>query len=150
MENIKFIVFNGIAKNSSEAIDKCGEKLEENGITDKSFSKLCKQRENDYPTGLPTSVPVAIPHAKYENINNDCICVMRLDEPVKFNRMDEPDESVNIEMVFNLVVKDSENHLKILQKLISLISDEKSLNEIMKLDNFSLKEYLEKKVVSYE
>lgn len=146
MEKISFLVFNGSALDNNEAIDKCVEKLVENGITDNLFSKLCIEREKEYPTGLPTEIPVALPHAYYENINKNCICVMRLNSPVKFKRMDDNSESVDAKIVFNLAIKDSNKHIKTLQNLMGLFSDGDSLKKILAMNEDNLIKYLEEKV----
>ena len=137
MEKISFLVFNGSALDNNEAIDKCVEKLVENGITDNLFSKLCIEREKEYPTGLPTEIPVALPHAYYE---------MRLNSPVKFKRMDDNSESVDAKIVFNLAIKDSNKHIKTLQNLMGLFSDGDSLKKILAMNEDNLIKYLEEKV----
>ena len=44
--------------------------------------KACIEREKEYPTGLPSEVPVAIPHSKVEGIKDNCVCFLRLKNPV--------------------------------------------------------------------
>lgn len=146
MEKTKYIVFEDTASDKLEAIDKCAEKLQEKGITDLGFARLCKEREKDYPTGLPTIIPIAIPHAKYDNIKENSICIMKLDNPVEFYRMDDNEEIVNVKMIFNLAIKDPNNHLKILQNMMSVLTDEKVIKQIFEMNNEELIEFLEREV----
>ncbi len=44
----------------------------------KLFMNACIEREKEYPTGLPSEVPVAIPHSKVEGIKDNCVCFLRL------------------------------------------------------------------------
>ena len=146
MERTKYIVFEDSAIDKFEAIDKCAEKLQEKGITDLGFAKFCKEREQTYPTGLPTIIPIAIPHAKYDNIKCNCICVMKLNNPVEFYRMDDSEEIINVKMIFNLAIKDPDKHLKILQKMMSVLTEEEVINQMIEMDNNELIDFLEKEI----
>ena len=50
----KYLVIQGTANSSEEAITLCGEALHKAGIVGEDFGKACVEREKDYPTGLPT------------------------------------------------------------------------------------------------
>ena len=49
----KYLVIQGTANSSEEAITLCGEALHKAGIVGEDFGKACVEREKDYPTGLP-------------------------------------------------------------------------------------------------
>ena len=55
----KYLVIQGTANSSEEAITLCGEALHKAGIVGEDFGKACVEREKDYPTGLPTEIPTA-------------------------------------------------------------------------------------------
>src|SRR5699024_4946735 len=101
----------GTADNNEEAIKLCGDALYKAGIVNEDFGKLCVEREKDYPTGLPTQIPTAIPHAKATGIKQNAICLLKLEHPVVFRRLDDDMEEVKTDMVFNLAIKDPNEHL---------------------------------------
>ena len=74
----KYLVIQGTANSSEEAITLCGEALHKAGIVGEDFGKACVEREKDYPTGLPTEIPTAIPHAKVEGRERDLSVKIRI------------------------------------------------------------------------
>lgn len=52
----KYLVIQGAANSSEEAITLCGEALYKAGVVGEDFGKACVEREKDYPTGLPTEI----------------------------------------------------------------------------------------------
>jgi len=127
MGNSKTIGIQGEAKNWEEAIRLCGKALIENGCVDQGFVEGCINREKEYPTGLPSGIPVAIPHFQSPGIKENSICVLRLNEPTVFYRMDSSDEYIETKLIFNLAIKGSDNHLEYLQKLMTFLMDEDKL-----------------------
>ena len=114
-------------KDAAEAIRLCGEALVAKGYTDESFIAGCIEREAEYPTGLPSVVPVAIPHCQCDGIKESSICVLRLTEPVKFYRMDDASEHVETKLVFNLAIRGADAQLSFLQKLMAFVMDEEKV-----------------------
>ena len=58
----KVFVIEGEARNKEEALRLTFQKLYEEGLVKESFYEGCVEREKQFPTGLDTPVPVAIPH----------------------------------------------------------------------------------------
>lgn len=143
MGDNKYIAITGKAKNWEEAIRLCGKALAEKGYTNLEFIDACINREKEYPTGLPSSIPVAIPHEKSEGINESSICFLRLDEPVKFYRMDSSDEFIETNLIFNLAIKNAENHLILLQNLMRNVMDEEILSKCNELSIDEVPGFLE-------
>lgn len=54
----KYLVIQGTANSSEEAITLCGEALHKAGIVGEDFGKACVEREKDYPTGTISEVPM--------------------------------------------------------------------------------------------
>lgn len=123
----RYIGIQGCAIDSNEAIRLCGAALAAQGYVDQSFAESCIEREHDYPTGLPGVVPVAIPHCQSSGIIVSSVCILKLDEPVKFYRMDSSDEYIETTLVFNLAIKGSDDHLEYLQKLMAFVMDEEKM-----------------------
>ena len=142
----RYIVINGSAEDREEAIRMCGEALYQAGLVSKQFGELCVNREREYPTGLPTEIPTAIPHAKDEGITESSVCFLKLDKPVVFNRMDDDSQVVNTDMIFNLAIKDPNEHLKALQNMMSFLNDPEALLKCKTLSDGELIDYLQKNI----
>lgn len=67
-----YLAIEGEAKDWEEAIRLCGQAIADAGYADETFMNACIEREKEYPTGLPSEVPVAIPHSKVEGIKIEC------------------------------------------------------------------------------
>lgn len=77
-------VIEGEAKTWEEAISLTSTMLLENRCVKETFLKSCIKREIAFPTGLPTQVPVAIPHTDPAHVNQNAVCVLRLKNSVMF------------------------------------------------------------------
>lgn len=115
--------------------------LKEGYITE-GFNKAIIDREKEYPTGIQTmSMGVSIPHCDTEYVIKNAIIISVFDTPIKFYRMDQPDELIDIKVSFMLLIKDKESHLITLQQLVSLfqssvlpkIVNQHSLQEVIEL-----------------
>lgn len=119
------------AKDREDALRKMSKMLLEQGYVNKDFTKAIIEREKNFPTGLPTkNIGVAIPHTDVEYVNNASIAVGVLDKPVIFQNMGSDDES-EIRIIFMLAIKEPDDQLVMLQKMVSIIQDEDALNEIV-------------------
>lgn len=146
MAENKYIVIHGKAADAEEAILMCGEALYKEGIAGPDFGKNCVVREKDFPTGLPTEIPVAIPHCQDDSVNSNAICVLRLERPVEFRRMDDDEERIMTDMLFNLAVMDANEHLEALQNLMAFLSDTDTFKECREKSDDELIEYLKKHI----
>jgi PTS system galactitol-specific IIA component len=134
MNDVRVFAIDGHAETDFEAIGLCANKLVEEGIVKDVFLSNCIEREKSYPTGLPCDPPVAMPHSAASGVISDGICVLRLDSPVKFHRMDDDQETVDVKMVFNLAVTDPQGHLKVLQSLMALFMDHDAMCDLYRSD----------------
>lgn len=142
----RYLVIHGSADNREEAIRLCGDALYKAGIVSRQFSDLCIKRELEYPTGLPTEIPTAIPHAKDEEITESGICFLKLDKPVSFQRMDDDTQYVSTDMIFNLAIKDPNEHLNALQNMMTFLNDSDALQKCNMLSDDELVDYLQKHI----
>lgn len=142
----KYLVIHGSAGNSEEAIRMCGDALYRAGFVSEQFAELCINREKDYPTGLPTEIPTAIPHAKDDGITESSVCFLKLDKPVTFRRMDDDTECISTDMIFNLAIKDPNEHLEALQNMMTFLNDPEALANCRNLSDSELSDYLKRKI----
>lgn len=102
-----------------EAIRYSAEALFRKGYVKDSFYQACVEREKKFPTGLPTKIPVAIPHTDAEHVNEPAVCLIRLKKPVEFYSMEDGDETVAAEFVFNMALEKGEKQLEMIQAIIT-------------------------------
>lgn len=94
--------------------------LQKNGYVGDNYVDAVLQREQEFPTGLPTEdVLTALPHAFCGDVYKTGVCVVRLNQPVEFRNMGDPDETLSVEMAFVLCNASSgDDHLDDLQELM--------------------------------
>ena len=142
MNNIKLIVGSCEKvkiEDFKEAIKLSGKYLIDNNCVNEQYVDTCLTREKNYPTGLllKSGLGVAIPHGNPEFIKEDSICILKLQKPILFYRMDDPDEKVEVSIIFHLAVNGN-THLEVLRSLVKAIQDEEFINKITSGDNESI------------
>lgn len=115
---MKFFTIRAGAKDNADAIALCASKLFEEGCVTSEFGSNCIRREENFPTGLPSAIPVAMPHSEVEGVKEDALCLLILNEPVTFKRMDDDEQEIDAKMVFNLAITDPANHMTVLKNLM--------------------------------
>jgi PTS system galactitol-specific IIA component len=141
-----YLAAEGHADNWEEAIRLCGKTLIDHGSVQQDFVEACVEREKEYPTGLPTKIPVAIPHSKAQGIKDNAICFLRLDRAVRFFRMDDADEYCDTKLIFNLAIKGADDHLEFLQKLMQFVMNDGVLEECEKMQLADIPAFIESKL----
>lgn len=110
--------------------------LQKKGIVKDTYKNAILEREKNFPTGLYTGeINVAIPHADVKHVNQAAICVGVLEKPVKFCRMEEPDEEIDVHVVIMLSLTEAHGHIDMLQKVIALIQDQEALANALAADD---------------
>lgn len=133
IKKITYLAVEGSAANWEEAIRLCGRHLIEHGCVDQAFVEGCVEREKEYPTGLPSDISVAIPHCRSGVVKENNICFLRLDKPVRFNRMDDDVETVDTRLIFNLAIQAADDHLEFLQKMMGFVTNNEILEKCLEL-----------------
>ena len=119
------------AESTDEVFSILAEKLEKAGYIRSGFLEAIKEREKNYPTALPIEpYPVAIPHTTKDHVIKQAICALRLRHPVMFQRMDDPDEQVEVKYVLNLALLDDSEHVEIIARVIRYLKDDSALKEM--------------------
>lgn len=127
------VVLTNLASNSKEEVFKAlHNELYKNGNVKESFYEGLVKREEVFPTGLLLGAHnVAIPHTDAEHVNDSCIAVATLENPVVFQCMDDQEKSLEVKVVFMLAMAEAHGHIEMLQKLIGLIQNESFLENIL-------------------
>lgn len=133
-QNIVFFENSSSQKDVLSDLSQC---LYSSGHVRESFSQAVQDREEVFPTGLPT-VPfgVAIPHTDIEHVISNSLAVGLLKNPVKFVEMGSSDgHLVNINLVMMLAVAEKESIIPVLRKVITILKDQVLLKNILSTKN---------------
>jgi len=132
-------------KNREEVLNFLSSKLIEQNLVEEEYAKSIVEREEQFPTGLPSAVNVAIPHTDNELVKKTSIAVGVLSEPVEFNSMDKSGEKLDVRLVLMLAIKESHGQIEMLQNIINFIQNEKIIDKLInKKDSKKIKTILKK------
>lgn len=137
MQINKDYIFNKVTFTSKEdAFEKLGEILNKDNVVKPGFVNALNEREENYPTGLPVEIGVAIPHTDGTLVNEDQIIFASLEKPVEFNEMGGDEEDlVDIYIIIMLAIGNGKKHLEILTKLINTIQDKNFIKQLYDAKN---------------
>ncbi|MEA4909418.1 MAG: PTS sugar transporter subunit IIA [Chloroflexi bacterium] len=114
----------GSAQDWREVLRRFAGLAEQEGFARDGFGDALIQREEEFPTGLPMQVPVAIPHAYPEYVLHPGVGVALLDPPVSFREMGgEEDQWLTVRLVVLMLVTDETAHTDDLSVLIQMFRD---------------------------
>lgn len=120
-----------IVNNKQEIFKQMGGLLIEKGYVKPEYIEALNEREEEYPTGiLVGDIGVAIPHTDAKYVNKTVISVSVLNKSIPFELMGCDEGVVDVDIVFMLTVSDSQNHLLLLQKLMSIFQKNEILMNI--------------------
>lgn len=95
------------------------------GYVKDTYAHALAEREKLFPTALEVGeVNVAIPHCDTEHVNEPAVCVGLLKKPVAWRRMDDPDATCDVSLVFMLALNEPHAHLATIQKIVGIIQDQ--------------------------
>lgn len=109
-------------------------KLQRNGYVKESFADAVIARETAMPTGLPLgrAVNVAVPHTDPEHVLKPGIALATLTKAVTFANMEDPDEAVDVGLVFLMALDDKVRQIEMLQKIMETIQNEEAIAGLMR------------------
>lgn len=123
-------------KNNKEVLSNLADYLIEEKMVKPSFKNAVLEREDSYPTGLQfDGYGIALPHTDSEHVIKSQIAIMTLEKPVKFIEMASSDKEIDVKTIFMLALKDSNQHIKILQKVMELLQDKEAMSKIESFDD---------------
>ena len=128
-------VFEGFFAKSvtrDELLQEMADHLLKKGFVKEGYAEAVLARENKFPTGIPCEpISVAIPHCDRGFVNDTAVLVAKLAQPVTFNRIDDPDETVDVDLAFMLAVNSDEGQLEMLSKIMDLIQNEELVKGVL-------------------
>lgn len=111
------------ANNKEEVIKLLSNKMNKQGYVEPGFEKAVLERERDYPTGLPTKIPVALCHVEAEYVNQTALAIATLKKPIEFHDMGNPKNTLQVEIVFLLTIVDPKKQCLYLRIMMSIFKD---------------------------
>ena len=120
---------------SQEALlTRLAESLQADGLVKPGFALGVIEREKIYPTGIFMEThSVAIPHTEYEHVNHTGFAIAINLAGVKFQRTDDPEESVAPKIVVMMAIDKNCEKVTIIQSLFALLADRDRINDIVKM-----------------
>lgn len=105
-------------------------------IVESSYPQALLDREKITPTGIQTkSLGVAIPHTDTNHVIIPQVSVATLKTPIMFNQMDDPQQIIEVCLVFMLAINNPDAQIDLLMKMSSILSNEQLLVDIVNSKN---------------
>ena len=116
------------AKDKFDLLRQAAQCLQTHGYVKESYADAVIEREKVFATGLPTVMGgVAIPHTDVEHVNTPAVCIVRLKKPVDFVIMGDDTETVSVDCIFMLAMKEAHAQLTLLQNRMGILQDADAL-----------------------
>ena len=141
--NTEIIVINGSVTSWEEAIRLTARSLYNENFVTEEFADKCIEREMQFPTGLETLLPVAIPHTDAEFVKKSAICVLKLEDSIMFNNMEDINKQVKVQFVMNLALSKDDSQVEVLKKIIHLFQEEDYVERIVDFTPFQLQDFFD-------
>lgn len=134
--NKKLINLHEEGANFEQVLSNCVDILIENGFATEEYRSQVIEREKECPTALQFEhLTVALAHGDPIGVISSAMVIARCDNQPQFGLMDNPSEFVPVDIVILLGVNNPNSHIKVLAKLINVLSDEKVCNSIKTSEN---------------
>lgn len=121
------------AADSTEVIQKLGDRLRKLGYVKDDFVEATLAREASMPTGLPLggSVNAAIPHVDIAYVNRPALALATLKKPVIFHNMVEPEQEVPVQLVIMLALEQPKSQIEMLQQVATILQRPDVVDRLM-------------------
>ena len=118
------------AGNATQALEKIARHGDESGLFKPTWLDAVIKRELEFPTGLPTIIPVAIPHTDSIHVNADGVGFFKLTKPIEFGEMGSIDDKVQVSMIFPLLITNPAEQVDLLMAVITALQNPDFLNAL--------------------
>lgn len=122
--------------NQNEFFSKISKDFLDNNLVEPSFCEAIVKREKEFPTGLETSTyNVALNHVDSEHVKTNALFIYKLKKPISYHKMDNPDETIDVDIVFVLLIKDHDLQVKAISAACKFWLNENAMKELYKAQN---------------
>lgn len=129
--NRSLIAFDVQANDAKEVIDLLAGRMQAQGLVSAQYGEQTWERETIHPTGLPTKpFCIAFPHADADGVHKSALGVAVMQQPVTFQNMADPDECLDVLLVFMLANRNPEEQIEALRNLAVLFGQPEKLIEL--------------------
>jgi galactitol PTS system EIIA component len=129
--NESLIAFDLQANDAQEVINVLAGRMHAQGLVAEDYGAQTWAREMIHPTGLPTKpFCIAFPHADADGVHQSALGVAVMNQAVKFQNMADPDEGLDVALVFMLANRDPEEQIQTLRNLAVLFGQPEKLVEL--------------------
>jgi PTS system galactitol-specific IIA component len=129
--NESLIAFDLQAADAKEVINLLAGKMHAQGFVSAEYGAQTWARELHHPTGLPTKpFCIAFPHADADGVHRSALGVAVMHKPVTFQNMADPDEGLDVMLVFMLANRDPQEQIQTLRNLAVLFGQPEKLVEL--------------------
>jgi len=124
---------------STEIIRLLGTELYKAGYVKESFIDAAIDRESRLPTGLPLggSFNAAIPHTDIEHVVKPGLALATLKNPVSFQNMAIPSETVQVSLVFLLALEQPKAQIEMLQEIAGVLQTPRVVSALISAKQFN-------------
>lgn len=118
-----------------EAISIIADSFLDKGLVYEDFETSILERERLTPTGLQLEkIGVAIPHTEIDKVIEPQIGFMSLLNPIKFGDMVDPNNEIEVKMLFMLAMNNPDEQVSMLQSLMNLFQDSEMIEDLIKCE----------------
>lgn len=126
---------NVACSDSADAIRHAALLLRDAGAVDDGYVDAALQREDQFPTGLPTEpAGVALPHID-TGVLHPALALLTLRTPVYFTEMGTTDSRILVSVVIMLAIPAGDAHVRVLGALADLIQHPDFLIDVLDADS---------------
>lgn len=123
-------------KDFSELVQVLSQKMLTEEFILESYAQAVIDRESISPTGLKTqSLGIAIPHTESIHVKKSAISVVTLEEPIKMKSMLDPEESIEVSIIFLLAINNPHGQVETLRKLMGIFQNQDLLKAIYQTES---------------
>lgn len=119
-----------VADSANQALEKIAQWGDGAGLFKSTWLEAVIKRESEFPTGLPTLIPVAIPHTDSVHVNANGVGFFKLKNPIEFGEMGSLDDKVKVKMILPLLITNPAEQVDLLMAVIGALQDADFLNAL--------------------
>lgn len=128
----ELIILNEAPQNRNTLFNSISKLLLSKNFVEPSYPDALIAREENHPTAMQLEkMGVAIPHVDVEHIREEKLAVVTCPEGIVFNQAEDPDNTMKVNVIFFLLLKEKDAHLEFLMKLIGLFQRSNEMDKIL-------------------
>lgn len=132
----KFMALEKAYYSKADLFKALSEDLVRGGFVKDTFCQAINERESIYPTGLKTGlINLAIPHTDVIHVIKPFVYVVKLKRSLPFIQMGTTDETVEVDTVLVLGIKDPKGQIGLLSMIMDNIGDTEFVSGLKELKN---------------